>query len=63
MNAAMARAMLKGRNYTLPDDVQFMALPVLAHRIVLSLEAAQENDTPEDLIQLIIQSIKVPGIS
>lgn len=63
MNAAMARAMLQGRNYTLPDDVQFMALPVLAHRIVLSLQAAQENDTPEDLIQVILQSIRVPGVS
>ncbi len=63
MNAAMARAMLQGRNYTLPDDVQFMALPVLAHRIVISLQAAQENDTPEDLIQVILQSIRVPGVS
>jgi MoxR-like ATPase len=63
MNAAMARAMLQGRNYTLPDDVQYMALPVLVHRVVLSLEAAQENDTPEDIIQMILQFIKVPGVS
>lgn len=62
MNAAMAHAMLQGRNYTLPDDVQAMALPVLAHRIVLSLEAVQESDTPEDLIEMILQSIKVPGV-
>lgn len=63
MNAAMARAMLQGRSYTLPDDVQAMAAPVLAHRLVLSLEAVQENDTAEDLIQLIIQSVKVTGVS
>jgi MoxR-like ATPase len=30
MNAAMAKAMLSGRNYTLPDDVQAMIKPVLA---------------------------------
>ncbi len=63
MNAAMARAMLQGRNYTLPDDVQTMAVPVLAHRLVLSLEAVQENDTAEDLVQWILQSVRVPGVS
>lgn len=63
MNAAMARAMLQGRNYTLPDDVQAMAVPVLAHRLVLSLEAVQENDTAEDLVQLLLQSVRVPGVS
>lgn len=63
MNAAMARAMLQGRTFTLPDDVQAMAVPVLAHRLVLSLEAVQENDSAEDLVQLILQSVKVPGVS
>ena len=63
MNAAMARAMLQGRNYTLPDDVQAMAVPVLAHRLVLSLEAVQENDTAEDLVRLVLQSVRVPGVS
>jgi MoxR-like ATPase len=63
LNAAMAHAMLQGRSYTLPDDVQAMALPVLAHRLVLSLEAVQENDTAEDLVQMVLQSIKVPGVS
>ncbi len=63
LNAAMAHAMLQGRGYTLPDDVQAMAVPVLAHRLVLSLEALQENDTAEDLVHLMLQSVKVPGVS
>ncbi len=63
MNAAMAHAMLQGRHYTLPDDVQAMAAPVLAHRLMLSLTALQENETAENIVQLIIQSIKVPGVS
>ncbi len=63
MNAAMAHAMLQGRDYTLPDDVQAMAAPVLAHRLMLSLTALQENETAENIVQLIIQSLKVPGVS
>jgi MoxR-like ATPase len=39
LRAAKARALLAGRDHALPDDVQQMALPVLAHRIVLAPEA------------------------
>ncbi len=63
MHASMAHAMLQGRDYTLPDDVQQMALPVLAHRIVLKFEAVQERDTAEDQIGLILQTVHVPGVS
>ena len=63
MNAAMANAMLKGRDYTLPDDVQSMAEPVLAHRIMLNLQANQDKETPESLLSAILRVIKVPGVS
>jgi MoxR-like ATPase len=63
MNAAMAHAMLQGRDYTLPDDVQYMAEAVLAHRLVLSLQASQERETPESLLKTILRNIKVPGVS
>lgn len=63
MNAAMANAMLSGRDYTLPDDVQAMAVPVLAHRLVLNLQAVQENETAEGLIKSILNTTKVPGVS
>jgi MoxR-like ATPase len=39
LRAAKARALLAGRDHTLPDDVQQMVVPVLAHRIVLAPEA------------------------
>ncbi|HWS30441.1 MAG TPA: hypothetical protein VN512_10080 [Clostridia bacterium] len=61
MNAAMAHAMLLGRSYTLPDDVQFMAEPVLAHRIVLHPQGSQKKETPETVLSGILRSIKVPG--
>ncbi|MEX1307761.1 MAG: MoxR family ATPase [Eubacteriales bacterium] len=63
MNAAMAHAMLDGRDYTLPDDVQTMAISVLAHRLMLNLHAIQENETAETVIKSILKSIKVPGVS
>lgn len=63
MNAAMSRALLQGRNYTLPDDVQYMAEAVLAHRLVLNLQANQERETPESLLKAILRKINVPGIS
>jgi MoxR-like ATPase len=41
LRAAKARAMLQGRNHALPDDVQALAEPVLAHRLVMAPEAAR----------------------
>ncbi len=61
MNAAMAHAMLHGRSYTLPDDVQFMAEPVLAHRLILHPQGSQKKETPEAVLTGILRSIKVPG--
>ncbi len=63
MNAAMARAMLRGRSYTLPDDVQAMAKPVLAHRLILAGGALSSRETPEQLIDRLIRSVKVPSVS
>jgi MoxR-like ATPase len=48
LRAAKARAMMRGRDHALPDDVQALARPVLAHRLVLAPEAA--GVTAEDVI-------------
>jgi MoxR-like ATPase len=40
LQAAKARAMMRGSDHALPDDVQALAVPVLAHRLVLAPEAA-----------------------
>jgi MoxR-like ATPase len=39
LRAAKARAMMQGRDHALPDDVQALAEPVLAHRLVLMPES------------------------
>ncbi len=42
LRAAKAHAMLEGRDHALPDDVQALAVPVLAHRLVLAPETPRE---------------------
>ena len=41
LRAAKARALLQGRDHALPDDIQALAQPVLAHRLVLAPEAVE----------------------
>jgi MoxR-like ATPase len=48
LRAAKARAMMRGGDHALPDDVQALAAPVLAHRLVLAPEAA--GVSAEDVI-------------
>lgn len=58
--AAKGQALLEGRGYVTPQDVKSVAMDVLRHRVILSYEAEAEEKTPEDLIQLILNSVKVP---
>jgi MoxR-like ATPase len=60
VRAAQAHAMLAGRDYVLPEDVQKMALPVLAHRVVLSPEARMRSITAERALGAVIGSVQVP---
>ena len=53
--AAQAFAALRGRDYVLPDDVKYLAAPVLAHRCLLHPESALRGATLPDVIAGIIQ--------
>jgi MoxR-like ATPase len=48
LQAAKALAMIKGRDHALPDDVQAMAVPVLAHRLLIAPEAPHAS--PHEVI-------------
>jgi len=52
--AAQARAVLRGRDYVLPDDVKGMAVAVLAHRLILEPEARLEGLSSEEVVQEIL---------
>ena len=60
LRASQARALLDGRDYVIPEDVQRMAAPVLAHRMVLSPEASMRNMTAERVLQGVMGAVAVP---
>jgi MoxR-like ATPase len=56
-----ARALLQGRDYVLPDDVKYMAEPVLAHRLILHSKEQSEDRTGRSFISELLEKIPVPG--
>ncbi|KIL48454.1 AAA family ATPase [Jeotgalibacillus campisalis] len=60
MKACQAYAMLHGRDYVVPDDVQFLAPFIFSHRIILKSEAKYEGIQPEDVIERIVARTRVP---
>lgn len=60
VNAAKAVAAIKGRDFVTPDDITYVAAPVLRHRIMLTPDKEMEGVTPDDVIGQIIHKIEVP---
>ena len=60
LRAAQAYALLDGRDFVKPDDVQRMAEPVLAHRLVLSPEARMRNMTAQRVLGNVMGNVQVP---
>ena len=61
MRAAQAYAACEGRDYVLPDDVKVLAVPVLAHRVLLrSQNTVRLTDTAENVIALILDTLPAP---
>ncbi|HET7011930.1 MAG TPA: MoxR family ATPase [Anaerolineales bacterium] len=58
---AQARAAVLGRDYVLPDDIKAMAVPALAHRIIVGSAARIRDVDARSLIQDILNSVPVPG--
>jgi MoxR-like ATPase len=55
-----ALAAMRGRDFTTPDDVRDVALPVLRHRLTLRAEAELDGVTADAVIADIIKSAEVP---
>lgn len=58
--AAKAWAAMSGRDFVTPDDIQTLAQPVLAHRLLLSNEARISGTTASDIIAGIVTRVPVP---
>lgn len=63
MEACRARALLNGREYASPDDVQALCEPVLAHRLVLNRQKNPKRETEAQVLSSIVRQIRVPGAS
>ena len=60
MHAGQALAAIRGRDYVLPDDIKYVAVPVLAHRLVLSEEERLQGTRAEDILQDMLKQIALP---
>ena len=60
--AARALAAMDGRDYVRPDDVQRLAQPVLAHRLVLSSQSRLRGRTAADVLDEILHEVAVPVV-
>ncbi|GAA3860079.1 AAA family ATPase [Tessaracoccus defluvii] len=58
--AARALALINGRDYVLPTDVQAVAKDVMAHRIVLGFDAVADNINPTDVVDRILAMVPAP---
>jgi MoxR-like ATPase len=58
--AAKGFALLSGRDFVIPDDVQRLLAPVFAHRIMLKPESRLREMTPERALRNIAAAVRVP---
>lgn len=58
--ASRANAALRGRDFVSPDDIKYLAIPVLAHRLVLRPEFEIEGLTVEEVINELLMTVTVP---
>ncbi|MBB5084237.1 AAA family ATPase [Nonomuraea endophytica] len=61
--AGRALALLRGREYVLPEDVRDVAHDVMAHRLVLSFDALAEGVTPRQLVDRVLGAVPTPVIA
>ena len=60
VRAAKAKAAIAGRDYVLPDDVRQLAQPVLAHRLLPSVEAAMSGRSTTTILEAVLEQVPVP---
>ena len=62
IRAARAYALVVGRDFVTPDDVKFVALPALRHRIQLSPEIELEGERTDDVLHAILAHVDAPRL-
>ena len=59
--AAQAKALLEGRDYTIPDDVKNLAEAVLAHRLIVNPASRMKDITGSTILEEVLDRVPVPG--
>jgi MoxR-like ATPase len=62
IQAARALALVRGRDYVLPEDVYALAKDALRHRLVLTYQALAEEVSPDGILDAVIAAVRVPQI-
>ena len=58
--ASKSLALINGRNYVVPDDVKYLAVEVLAHRLMLSPKGKSVHGSSEAVMHAILDSVAIP---
>ncbi|MFI7613870.1 AAA family ATPase [Nonomuraea terrae] len=61
--AGRALALMRGRDYVLPEDVRDLAHDVMAHRLVLSFDALADGITPRNVVDRVLNAVPLPVIA
>jgi MoxR-like ATPase len=61
MKLARAHAALRGRDYVTPEDVKAVAVPALAHRLMLRPELWVQRVRPEDVVRESLETVPTPA--
>ncbi len=60
LRAARALAAAEGRDYVIPDDVKGLAVPVLAHRLIVTADASMTGRTAATVLTELLEEVRVP---
>ncbi|MFI6453694.1 AAA family ATPase [Streptosporangium amethystogenes] len=60
VSAGRGLALLRGRDYLLPDDIRDVAVDVMSHRLMLTFDALADGIDPEDVIRQILAAVPPP---
>ncbi|MCK5598598.1 MoxR family ATPase [bacterium] len=60
LRASKSLALLSGRGFIIPEDIQTTAFEILRHRLILSFDALADGMTPDDIVSLLLEKTVVP---
>ena len=61
--AVQAMAALEGRDYAIPDDVKTLAVPILAHRLIVKSQASLREVDPEAIVREVLAQVPIAETS